>query len=288
MTSSRPGSSAGTLDDLSASLRGRERTENFPVALRVLPAALRADLRAVYAVARMIDTIGDDLAGDRLAALDAFESDLLAIWSAAEPMLDGNRRLAVTVRRHGLSATPFEALVEANRVDQRVTAYQSWPDLRGYCALSADPVGRIVLAICTALTDDRRIWSDDVCTALQLLEHCQDVGEDYRRGRVYLPADELAGHGVTAAALGATATSPGLRRAVLDQVVRARALLESGRPLVRSLRGGPRLAVAGFVAGGLATADAIDAVGGDVLARSVRPTKSRTARHALALWGGGR
>jgi squalene synthase HpnC len=288
MTLSRPASAAGTLDDLSASLRGRERSENFPVAFRLLPAPLRADLLAVYAVARTIDTIGDDLPGDRLATLDAFEADLLAIWSDRDPRLDVNRRLAATVRHRGLSATPFRALVEANRVDQRVSSYPSWSDLRGYCALSADPVGQIVLEISGSLTADRRAWSDDVCTALQMLEHCQDVREDYRRGRIYLPADELDAHDVSAADLDAAVASPGLRRAVLDQVVRARLLLRSGRPLVRSLRGGPRLAVAGFVAGGLATADAIDATAGDVLTHSPRPTRARTAWHALALVTGGR
>jgi squalene synthase HpnC len=288
MTHARPAAMAGALDTLSVSLRHRERAENFPVAVRLLPADLRADLRAVYDVARTIDTIGDDTAGDPLALLDAYEADLLAIWSGATPALAVNRSLSVTVDRRGLSAAPFRALVEANRVDQRVASYPTWADLRGYCALSADPVGRIVLQIAGALTADRVAWSDEVCTALQLLEHCQDVGEDRRRGRVYLPADELAARGVGATDLDAPAASAALRGVVLDQVARARQLLGSGRPLVASLHGGARIAVAGFVAGGLATADAIAASCGEVLARDVRPSRWRTARHAALTLAGSR
>jgi phytoene/squalene synthetase len=125
--------------------------------------------------------------------------------------------------------------------------------------------------------------SDDVCTALQVLEHCQDVAEDRRRGRIYLPLEDLTAFGVTPGDLDADVTSTAVRRLVAHEVQRARALLLSGMPLVRSLRGSARVAVAGFVAGGLATADALRRADYDVLARDIVPRKIDVARHALRL-----
>ena len=123
-----------------------------------------------------------------------------------------------------------------------------------------------------------------MCAALQVLEHCQDVGEDARRGRVYLPAAELRAAGVGDAELTGTATSPRLRRVLADQVTRARALLRQGAPLVSRLHGWARVAVAGYVAGGLATADALESATYDVLGRDVRPSSRRTAVHAARVW----
>lgn len=271
-------------------LRRRETAENFPVALRFLPAGLRRDLHAVYAVARTIDEIGDDVSArplptQRLAGLDEFEADLLRIWSGTTPPRHPvSARLAPTVHDHGLPAAPFRALIDANRLDQCQHRYETWLDLRHYCSLSADPIGRIVLGIVDAATPQRFAWSDDACTALQLLEHCQDVAEDRRRGRIYLPLDTLAAYGVDPADLDASGTAPTLRRAVAHETERARTLLEhSGPALVATLHGAARCAVAGFVAGGLATADALHRANYDVLTRTPRPAKPAIARHAFRL-----
>jgi phytoene/squalene synthetase len=118
---------------------------------------------------------------------------------------------------------------------------------------------------------------------LQVLEHCQDVGEDFHRGRVYLPAADLRDAGVPQEDLGRSTTSPALRRAVARQVARARESLAEGAPLVRNLRGWARFAVAGYVAGGLATADALEQAAYDVLGRKVEPASSATIRHAVPL-----
>jgi phytoene synthase len=147
--------------------------------------------------------------------------------------------------------------------------------------LSANPIGAAVLGIAGALTPEREALSDRVCSGLQVVEHLQDVGEDAAAGRIYLPADDLQRFGVVDADLMAAEASPALRSLVAFELARARELLAAGIPLTRSLRGWCRLAVAGYVAGGLAAADAIEAAGYDVLAGSVRPHRVRTLRHGL-------
>jgi squalene synthase HpnC len=253
----------------------RAGAENFSVAPWFLPAASRADLMALYGFARLVDWIGDEYDGDRLAMLDWAQDsiDRAADGGDAEPIFD---RAGATIRRHGLPLQPFHDLIEANRRDQQVVRCATFDELVDYCRLSANPVGRMVLGVLGVAAPDATAWSDDVCTALQVIEHCQDVGEDAAAGRVYLPADDLARHGVGDGDLVAATASPGLRATVLDQTARARRLLASGPPLVARLHGRERLLVAGFVAGGLAAADAIERAAGDVLGNRCRPSAART------------
>lgn len=267
----------------------RLRGENFPVASRLMGTALRRDLRAVYDVARTIDYLGDEAAGDRLGLLDAFDAELDRLWREGRSGVAVLDNLAPTLRRHRLDITPFRALVEANRRDQSVSSYQTWSDLRDYCALSADPVGRVVLQILHADSPDRRSWSDGVCTALQVIEHCQDVGEDRASGRIYLPQQDLARGGVAVADLDAPTTPPKVRSVVSLQAGRAARLLDhNGPPLVRSLRGYGRIAVAGFVAGGLATVDALQRADFDVLGRKIVARRRDLLRHLARLMAGRR
>ncbi len=242
----------------------RAAGENFPVALRLLPKAVRGHLRAVYGFARLVDNLGDEYPGDRLAALDWVEVQLDDLFAGA-PRHEVFVRLAPTVARFGLDRRPFDRLLAANRLDQRKTSYSDFDDLMEYCKLSADPVGRLVLAVFEAATPDRLAASDQVCRGLQVLEHLQDVGEDAAQGRVYLPAEDMDRFGVAVEDLGAPAASAGLRGLVAYEAARARAMLHQGRGLVASLRGPARLAVAGFVAGGLANLDALEAAGFEVL-----------------------
>jgi squalene synthase HpnC len=237
----------------------RAEGENFPVASRVLPRRVRAHLLAVYGFARLVDELGDSAPGDRLAALDWLQGELALAYDGTpeHPLM---RRLAATVRECELPREPFQRLIEANRQDQRVSSYDTWQQLREYCALSADPVGEIVLGVFGAATPQRVALSDSICTALQLAEHCQDVAEDFAAGRVYLPAEDMRRFGATAAELQPTASARDRAplRAVLGfEVQRARALLDAGAPLIGQLRGRERLAVAAFVAGGHAALDAI-------------------------------
>jgi squalene synthase HpnC len=178
---------------------------------------------------------------------------------------------------------PLRRLVEANRLDQRVASYETFDDLRRYCTLSADPVGRLVLSCVGLATPERVALSDQVCTGLQLVEHWQDVAEDHGRGRVYLPQEDVRRFGVTEADLAAEHASPALRALLAFEAARAAKLLDAGLPLVASLRGAAKVAVAGFVAGGRAALHAITAADFDVLPGAPKPTKPRTAREALAV-----
>jgi squalene synthase HpnC len=264
-------------------LRQRERAENFPVALRVLPRDLRRDLRAVYGVARVLDDLGDAAPGDRAALLTAFRADLRTIWGTGSPRHPVLRRLAPTVAARRLPREPFERLVLANLQDQRVFRYRTFADLRGYCALSAEPVGRIVLGVFGVRDPAAALLSDRICTALQLVEHWQDVTEDRRAGRIYLPLADMAAFEVAETDLDRTVTPPALRRLLLFETDRAAELLDTGSALVGRLHGWARIAVTGFLAGGYATVDALRRADGEVLRASPRPRRRDVLRHAVAL-----
>lgn len=273
--------------------------ENFPVAPFFLPRAWRDDLMAVYGYARLVDDIGDGdlapggadarhlgvdpaLAEDRLAVLDAFEADLRRVFDATprHPLL---RALQPTVRRSSLPAEPFLGLIEANRQDQLVRRYKTYDELLAYCELSANPVGRLVLQITGTATPERVRRSDAVCTALQIIEHLQDVTEDLGRDRVYLPAEDMQRFRVTEADLAAGTGSASVRVLVAYEAERARRLLNEGTPLVGSVHGRLRLLLAGFVAGGRAALTAIADAGHDVLPGPPKPTKANLLREVGAV-----
>jgi squalene synthase HpnC len=307
--------------------------ENFPVALRILPRAYRRHLMAVYRFARLVDDIGDEpgplLAGhvsadtaetvaettgraaDRLRALDAVEEDLDRAFSsgATSPGSQARLRVVREVARTAadcvIPAEPFRMLIEANRQDQRVSRYATFGDLLGYCRLSANPVGRIVLHIFGAATAERERLSDLVCTALQLAEHWQDVAEDFARGRIYLPQEDLVAFGCVEGdlqlAAGVRTTPLSVRKLMRFETERAGQLLTEGAPLTGTLHGWARLAVAGYVAGGRATLAAIAAAGSaadsapdsapagfDVLSVTARPGRARTAAGLMRAYLRGR
>lgn len=233
-----------------SAILAKAQHENFPVALRILPRTLRRRLETIYGYARLVDDLGDEWSGDRNAALDWLEQDLDRAFEgrAEHPLL---QRVTALVHDVHVTRDPFRRLIEANRQDQVVSRYATWDELAHYCTLSANPVGELVLASIGAATPERTRRSDDVCTALQLLEHLQDVGEDFARGRVYVPTEDLDRFGVTDVA------QPLPTELVAFEVDRARALLASGVPLVASLHGTGRLAVAAYVGGGRAAANAL-------------------------------
>jgi squalene synthase HpnC len=260
----------------------RARDENFTVASLLLPRDIRAHLFAIYGFARYVDDLGDEAATDRLAALDWAEGELerAAIGTATDPLF---RRLTPTLRTRHLPLDPFRRLIEANRVDQRVTSYATFEELLTYCQLSATPVGELVLAV-FGFTDKHRIaLSDAVCSALQVIEHCQDIREDLDRGRVYLPEEDRKRFGVKPADLAAPRAGRAVRDLVAFEVSRSRVLLGAGTELVSTVPGRARIAIAGYTAGGLAACDAMEAAGYDVLARSCQPRRTHRARLAAAL-----
>jgi squalene synthase HpnC len=256
--------------------------ENFPVALRAVPRSVRDQLVRSYVFARFVDDVGDEAAGDRQALLDLVDQDIQAL-AAGRASLAPVRGMQPLVRGRGVSIQLLRDLIEANRRDQHVTRYETFDELLDYCRLSAAPIGRIVLAIAAVDDPSTLALSDRVCAALQVLEHCQDVGEDAAAGRFYLPGCDLRAAEVTDDDLSANTTSPALRRVIAVQVSKSAQLLAAGDPLIRRLRGWARLAVLGYVGGGQATIAALKRSEYDVLARHIAPSRLSIARHAALI-----
>jgi squalene synthase HpnC len=257
--------------------------ENFPVASRLLPRAQRRHLLAIYGYARLVDELGDSAPGNRLSALDQLEAEVEALSAGrvpADPLLAALQRTVAACR---LPTEPLRALIEANRRDQLVHRYRTYEELLGYCALSAEPVGELVLHVFGAATPQRLELSGRICSALQLAEHWQDVAEDYRAGRIYLPGEDLERFGVAEEELGASIASPRLRALIAFEVTRARRLLDEGTPLVWTLRGRARLAVAAFVAGGRTALEAVSRAGAELLAGPPRARRAELVAETLRL-----
>jgi squalene synthase HpnC len=271
----RPAPAARSAPPSPGAVMARAARENFPVASRLLPRDTRGHLLAIYGFARLVDDIGDEATGDRVALLDWLEGEVDRV-DAGTPTHPLMRRLVPTVRRFEIPREPFHRLIAANRQDQEVRMYATFDDLAAYCELSANPVGHLVLYVLRAATPERMALSDSVCTGLQLVEHWQDVAEDLTRGRVYLPQEDLTRFGCSREDLGASRPSRAFRRLMAFEVGRARSLLDEGAPLARELGGRAGFAVAAFVAGGRSALDAIARAGYDVL--SVRPRPSRARR----------
>jgi squalene synthase HpnC len=263
-------------------------SENFPVATRLVGARRREHLLALYGFARLVDDAGDEAAGDRSALLDSIEADLDRLYASERPEHPVLQALRPAVVERELPAGPFRRLIEANRRDQVLHRYPSFEALLDYCQLSAAPVGELVLHVFGAATPDRIRLSDRVCAGLQVTEHLQDVAEDWERGRVYLPAEDLARFGCTDADLLARTPSRPFAELIAFEVSRARSLLAEGAPLIRRLDPRGALAVAGFVAGGRAALDAIAGAGYDVLGGRPRPTRAAFAAAFFKTLGGGR
>ena len=211
------------------------RDENFPVASRLIRARHRGPILAFYNFVRAADDVADHPAltqDEKLALLDRLEAALTGrgpFDHEAEPL----RR---TLAERGLPPRHALDLLEAFRLDARKTRYADWSDLMGYCALSAMPVGRFVLDVHGE--DPQATWplSDPLCAALQIINHLQDCGKDYRTlDRVYVPLDTLAAHSASVEALGAARASPALRACLLDLAERTGRLLEASAPFSDSI-----------------------------------------------------
>jgi squalene synthase HpnC len=294
-----PGMAAAA--EVSLAVAAKASGENFPVALRVLPRAWRENLTALYGFARLTDDIGDEplpgVPADaseeaqraiRLRLLDDLQGDVAKIYEGAEPELPAIQALRRTVEQCQIPRQPFDDLIQANRQDQLVKRYETYDDLKRYCELSANPVGRVVLYIVGAATPQRLRASDNICTALQLVEHWQDVAEDLRMGRVYLPQEDLRGFGVTEADLARETAGPDVIKLMTFQVKRASELLDEGAPLAGTLRGAARLAISGYVAGGRAALRAIREAGYDVLRQTPKPGKAATLAGLVSCYVRGR
>jgi squalene synthase HpnC len=260
-----------------AEVAAHAATENFPIASLLFPRSLRPHLRAIYGFARLVDILGDEWEGDRLAVLDEIEQEVDRCYTG-EPAWPVMRRLQPTIQAFELPREPFLRLIEANRMDQRISDYETWADVKEYCVHSADPVGRLVLGLLRRAGDPELVaWSDDVCTGLQLVNFLQDVPRDLELGRIYLAAEDRRRFGVTKL----DRPSEPLHVLMAFETERARGLLASGAPLGDALGGRVGRAVALFARGGLAALDQLQRLDYDVFSRRPVPPRRRLAWEAV-------
>ena len=242
--------------------------ENFPVASPLLPARMRAAVRVIYAFARSADDIADEgraLPAERIAALDAYEAELDRIDAGLRPDSPLFVELAAVIAEYdGLDTRPLRDLLSAFRQDVVKTRYASWADLLDYCRRSANPVGRIMLALHGERDPDLLAMSDAICSALQVINFLQDVAIDWQKARIYLPQEDLLRFGVDERQV-AHGEIDGCWHALMQfEVDRARALMLSGAPLARRVRGRLGWELRFIVLGGLRILEKIEAVGHDV------------------------
>lgn len=241
--------------------------ENFPVASLLMPARLRPAVLAIYAFARSADDIadeGDALPATRLAALDAYSHALLHMHEDPALVPQIFRQLHHVVSAWNLPLRPFQDLLSAFRQDVMTVRYADFDGLLEYCARSANPVGNLMLHLYGVPTPDNIAASDAICSALQLINFCQDISIDWKKGRIYLPLDDLERFGVTPGQIAAGCCDTHWQALMRFQLIRTRALLLSGAPLALRLRGRFGWELRLVVQGGLRILDRIEAVDYDV------------------------
>lgn len=252
--------------------------ENFHVASWFLPKRLRAHFHAIYAYCRVSDDLGDET-GDReqsLALLDLWgrELDACYLGETRHPVFVA---LAETIRACEIPKEPFADLLVAFRRDQRAVRMETIADVLDYCHYSANPVGQLVLYVCGYRDAERFRLSDFTCTALQLANFWQDVGDDYARDRIYFPQEDMRRFGVTEAMIAERRFTPEFRELMRHEVEYARGLMRQGLPLIGMVDRELAIDLDLFSRGGLEIMDAIEAQGYDVLRARPAISKSRKA-----------
>ena len=241
--------------------------ENFPVASLLLPAGLREPIAVIYRFARSADDIadeGDDPPAARLAKLQAYHDALERLDSPETPLFED---VAFIIREHALPESLFHDLIDAFAQDVVKKRYADFAEVLDYCRRSANPVGRLLLELFKQTSETELEESDAICTALQLVNFWQDVALDCAKGRIYLPQDEMAAHGVSEAQIGAQRCDDAWRSLMAFQIDRTRALMLGGAPLGAELPGRIGLEIRATVQGGLRILEKIEAVGYDVFRR---------------------
>jgi squalene synthase HpnC/squalene synthase HpnD len=256
--------------------------ENFNVVSWLLPRDLHQHFYNVYAYCRWSDDLGDEVA-DRARALqllDAWEDELRLIYAdgagPAHPVLIALRE---TIRAKDIPLQPFRDLLRAFRQDQTVQRYATWDEVLDYCVYSANPVGRLVLYLCGYRDEARQKLSDFTCTALQLANCWQDVSRDLEKGRIYIPLEALAAHGLTEADIVGKRFDARYTALMKSLLARTRELFSAGRPLTHTVERFLRVDLKMFSSGGLAILDAIEASGYNTLEH--RPSLSKWTQAKL-------
>ncbi|MDB5921082.1 MAG: Squalene synthase HpnC [Betaproteobacteria bacterium] len=244
-----------------------EHYENFPVASILLPRRLRGPVALIYRFAREADDFADE--GDapahvRLQQLERFRAELRRLNAGLAPGIPWFSDLGHVIREHNLPVSAFEDLLSAFAQDVVQSRYASYEQVLDYCRRSANPVGRLLLALYGESAREPLAWSDAICSSLQLINFLQDVAIDYRKGRIYMPLDEMLRAGITEQQIAKAETGPAWREFMDFQIGRARSLLYFGAPLGRTLKGRIGLEMRMIIAGGARILEKIESVGGDV------------------------
>lgn len=258
--------------------------ENFPVASLVLPRRLRRPVELIYAFARQADDVADEGErpdAERLADLEGFRAELGRIESGATPETLLFRELAEIIRDHHLPLQLFHDLLDAFAQDVSKKRYADFGEVMDYCRRSANPVGRLLLHLFGAATPRSLALSDGICSGLQLINFLQDVALDYRKGRIYIPQEDLARYRIGEEQIARGDSAGMWRPLMLAQVERARKMLQAGAPLGLALPGRIGLEVRMIVLGGERILKKIHASGGDVFRH--RPVLD-TRDWAYMLW----
>lgn len=266
----------------------RSHYENFPVASRLLPAAMRPHIAAIYAFARIADDMADEGIRPDAARIDdlrAWGARLDETMSSGAPDEGAHSEVFVALR-HTIQACHlplplFHDLVSAFQQDVTVKRYDTWDDLLDYCRRSANPVGRLVLRVAGRAEPELDEASDAVCTALQLTNFWQDVRIDWGKGRIYLPASVRRAAGAAESALDAPRLPDEWRAALREAVTRTRRLFERGRPVCDGVSGRLRYELRATWLGGTRILDKLERSGFDPCAQ--RPTLSWTDGPSI-LW----
>jgi len=249
--------------------------ENFPVASIILPYRLRAPIRAIYAFARSADDFADegDLpAAERLARLAEYHAHLHAMERGEAVEHPVFQALAPHIRAHRLPYGLFHDLLSAFEQDVEKTRYAHFGEVMDYCKRSASPIGRLLLHLYGDRDEKHLAWSDGICSALQLINFLQDVALDWRKGRVYLPQDEMAKYGISERQI-AEGRVDGLWQIFMKtQIERARRMLQAGAPLGRALPGRIGLEMRMIILGGSRILEQLHASQGDVFRQRPRLT----------------
>lgn len=247
-----------------------EHYENFPVASLLLPRRLRRPIEAIYRFARGADDIADEGEAntrERLDGLQRYREELDRIERGQPTTLPAFSGLAEAVAAWRLPLPLLRDLLDAFSQDVVQKRYADFPQLLDYCRRSANPVGRLLLHLFRRTDADALRRSDEICTALQLINFWQDIAIDWQKGRVYLPQDDLARFGVDEALIAACHHHPcpsHWQALVAFEVERARRMMLAGAPLVHALPGRMGWEIRLTVQGGLRILERIEAVRGDV------------------------
>jgi squalene synthase HpnC len=240
--------------------------ENFNVVSWLLPKGLHQHFYNLYAYCRWADDLGDEVKDPAraLELLHWWEHELDACYEGktAHPVFIALRE---TIAAKNIPRQPFADLLKAFRQDQTTKRYPDWDSLLGYCVNSANPVGRLVLYLCGYRDEPRQLLSDATCTALQLANFWQDVSRDLDIGRIYIPLDIAASHGLPEQDIVARRFDERYIRLMKDLIARTRALFAEGFPLVRKVDGRLSVDLEMFSLGGIAVLDAIEKMGYDTL-----------------------